>query len=133
MPFPNRPARRARLRKLVVVATLIGLMPQILGCAGTQTARRPAVSEVPAAATATASEQVSRAAPQRAESPPVAPRRTWKGSKLRKALRRGSYATEEGTKEAARIAGIAALCTVAAAAFGALLYLDLTQDNDAQS
>jgi hypothetical protein len=118
---------------LVVITTLIGSMPQIVGCAGTQTARRPAVSEVPAAATAAASEQVSRAAPQRADSSPEAPRRTWKGSKLRKALRRGSYATEEGTREAARITGFAALCTVAAAAFGALLYLDLTQNSDAQS
>jgi hypothetical protein len=55
---------------------------------------------------------------------------TWERSKVRKTLRRGAYAAEEGTKEAARFAGLAAFGAVVVAALGGLWYLDSALDDD---
>lgn len=78
----------------------------------------------------TASEQAPDRAATRPDTASKARGRTWERSRVRKTLRRGAYATQEGAKEVARFAGVAALCTVAAAAFGALVYLDYTNGED---
>jgi hypothetical protein len=109
--------------------TLLGFIPYLVGCARTQVAHRKPTSEIPVAATVTATEQAPRRTHQRADSTSKPRHWTWKRSKVRKTLRRGAYATEEGTKEVARLAGVAALYTVAAAAIAALLYWDLTNDD----
>jgi Flp pilus assembly protein TadB len=128
MPCLCLPARQPTARDFIVCTILLGFIPHLAGCASTQAAPRKNISEVPVTATEAASERAPLTTQERGDSTSKARRWTWNTSKARKALRRGTYATEEGTKEVARFAGIAALCTVAAAALGGLLYLNLTND-----
>jgi len=129
MPFLSPSNRQPTVRNFTVCMTLLGFIPLLVGGASTQVAHRKPTSEIPVTATVTAPEQAQQRTQKRAGPTSKARRWTWKRSKVRKTLRRGAYATQEGTKEVARFAGVAALCTVAAAVFGALVYLDLTNDD----
>jgi hypothetical protein len=128
MPSPDSEARQTMGRRLVVSMVVLGLLAHSVGCSSTPLVDRKPRPEISAAAPTTPSEQAPREMQQRGGAASKPRRWSWQKSKLRRTIRRGTYATEEGTKEVAKVAGIAALCTVAAAAFGALLYLDLRDD-----
>ena len=130
MPFLSPSNRKPTVRNFIVSMTLFGLIPHLVGCASTQVAHRKPTSKIPVTATVAAPEQAPQRTQKRADSTSKARRWTWERSKVRKTIRRGAYATEEGTKEVARFAGLAALFTVAAAAIGGLLYLDHTNGDD---
>src|SRR5438067_832702 len=121
MPSLNTAAREAVVRRLVVFATLIGFVVQLAGCSSTHVAhRRPAAgSQVPAETTT--SGEVAPTKGERLESKPGPSRWSWRKSKLRRALRREAIATEQGAKEVAMFAWVAAGWALLLALVGALL------------
>lgn len=110
----------ATARRFVVSLVFISFAVQLMGCSGDRFAHRGRALEPPNGAVTPASAEVVQV-PPKAKSR-VAQRRP--GARLWGMLRRGGHATEEGTKKAARFAGMAAAWTALASAAGALFCLE---------
>ncbi|QEH36189.1 hypothetical protein OJF2_47490 [Aquisphaera giovannonii] len=127
--------RRRLARSLVVAATLLGLSPQFVGCSASRIAGRkpsvlaPAAAAKTAAAESAGSKEVALASVEAAEGRTEPLRTWWRGSKLRRDIRRGTHAGKEGVKEATRLARIAAVWTMVGSVIAGLLWLNGEADD----